>query len=123
MYENLTNLLPLLQNDTSGEWSVDKTNNGAPGRSIQLAHVYYTGTIIKLEDEVYRFVDRHPDYLLKDRSISPKTPVYELDAKAVITLLFQAVRGERFCEGTLFSLCENGSIVKWLKRLKELDKT
>ena len=62
-------------------------------------------------------------YLITDREISLKTPVNELDAKAVITLLFQAVRAERFCDGALFSLCENGSIVKWLKRLKELDKT
>jgi len=33
-----------------------------------------------------------------------------------------AVRAERFCDGALKEFVENGSITKWLERLKEIDK-
>ena len=32
-----------------------------------------------------------------------------------------AVRAERFCDGVLLGFFENGSIARWIERLKELD--
>ena len=41
--------------------------------------------------------------------------------ECVVALLLGADRAERFSEGTLFKLLENGSILRWLIRLKEID--
>ena len=48
--------------------------------------------------------------------------VDQLDGKTVTALLLGAARAERFSEGTLLHFCKDGSVVKWLKRLKELDE-
>ena len=40
-----------------------------------------------------------------------------------MALIMAAVRAERFCDGALKEFFENGSIEKWLLRLKELDGT
>ena len=48
--------------------------------------------------------------------------VENLDAKCVLALILGAVRAERFCDGALLRFFENGSIARWIERLKELDK-
>ena len=53
---------------------------------------------------------------------SMATAVIEnLDAKCVLAMILGAVRAERFCDGALLGFFENGSIARWLERLKELD--
>lgn len=42
----------------------------------------------------------------------------ELNGQAVLALIMGAVRAERFCSGALEGFLQNGSIIKWLKRLK-----
>ena len=48
--------------------------------------------------------------------------VSALDGRTVMALLVGAVRAERFCDGALLAFCEDGSVAKWLQRLKELDE-
>lgn len=50
-----------------------------------------------------------------------KTEVDNLDAKCVIALIFGVIRAERFNEGILLVFLKNGSIIRWLERLKTLD--
>jgi hypothetical protein len=45
------------------------------------------------------------------------------DIKAIQKLLTSHVRAERFCEGTLAQMFENGHIVALLRRLRELRRT
>ena len=47
--------------------------------------------------------------------------VEDLDAKVVCALIVGAVRAERFCDGALLKFFKDGSIGKWLKRLKEIE--
>ena len=47
--------------------------------------------------------------------------VSDADGKLVMALLMRAIRAERFSEGTLLGFCEDGSVLRWLKRLKEID--
>ena len=47
--------------------------------------------------------------------------VSTLDAQCVMALLVGAVRAERFCDGVLLGFFRDGSIQKWLTRLKEID--
>ena len=46
-----------------------------------------------------------------------------LDGQTVAALILAAVRAERFCEGALLEFCRNGSVLRWLCRLGELDAT
>ncbi|MFW6016615.1 MAG: DUF6508 domain-containing protein, partial [bacterium] len=57
-----------------------------------------------------------------DIDIMSNADVSEMDKACIIALITAAFRAERFCEGALLSFIENGSMIKWLKRLKELDK-
>ena len=49
------------------------------------------------------------------------TDVSELDGQAVTALLLGAVRAERFCDGALLGFFEDGSMRRWLLRLREID--
>ena len=44
-----------------------------------------------------------------------------MDAKCIMALIMGAVSAERFCDGALLGFFKDGSIKKWLERLKEID--
>ena len=48
--------------------------------------------------------------------------VSKMDAKTVLAMLVGMYRAERFCDGTLLSFCESGTLQKCLLRLKQLDE-
>ena len=50
-----------------------------------------------------------------------ETVVENLDAKCVFAMILGAVRAERFCDGALLGFFANGSVIRWLERLKALD--
>lgn len=81
------------------------------------------------------FEKEHSEYslnkygeILKEQNIEWGTrsmcaaDVSSLSGQQVMALLMGAVRVERFCDGALKEFVENGSITKWLERLKEIDK-
>lgn len=135
MYEKLTELIPVLKTDDFGEWIIDKENDGTTEHPIQFPFVNYGEAVQKLEEEIYRFDDSHPEFGLKGygeilnaSGIEWRTEsmqhaeVGTLDGKTVMALLLGAVRAERFCDGALLLFCKDGSIIKWLERLKEIDQ-
>ena len=48
--------------------------------------------------------------------------VDDLDARCICALLVGAVRAERFCDGALMLFFKNGSIARWLNRLKAIEE-
>ena len=48
--------------------------------------------------------------------------VEDIDTRCICALLVGAVRAERFCDGALMSFFKDGSIIRWLQRLKEIDE-
>ena len=46
----------------------------------------------------------------------------ELDAQCILALLIAFLRAERFCDGALLGFIKNGAVIRWLKRLQELDE-
>jgi hypothetical protein len=134
MYEKLTAYIPRLQSDEFGKWFIDTKNDGTPEHPYQMPYVDYTDTVVGLEKEVYEFMDSHPEFglnryqdILKENGLEWSTDsmstadVSGLDGKAVMALLLGADRAERFCDGALLRFCRNGSILRWLTRLQEID--
>jgi ADP-ribosyl-[dinitrogen reductase] hydrolase len=48
--------------------------------------------------------------------------VQHLDEQAILALIMGVIRAERFCEGVLLAYFKDGYIIKWLKRLAEIDR-
>ena len=85
---------------------------------------------------MYVFEEDHPEFELnRDGSILERydikwetqsmstVDVSKMDGQGVMALIMAAVRAERFCDGALKEFFENGSIEKWLCRLKEIDES
>ena len=117
-----------------GKWFIDTKNDGTPEHPYQMPYVDYSDTVVGLEKEVYEFMDNHPEFwlnryqdILKENGLEWSTDsmstadVSGLDGKAVMALLMGADRAERFCDGALLRFCKNGSILRWLTRLQEID--
>lgn len=130
MFEQLTSYIDkIASEETSGEWygSFDQEQPSFP-------HVIYSITMHRFVDEVLKFVDAHPEMELTryydileknglawDSNMMEKADVANASGQLVMALIVCAIRAERFCDGTLLGFLENGCIVKWLERLKQID--
>lgn len=135
MFESLTKHLPAIENaEGFGNWVVDRESKGAMDDPIKMPYVNYGTTVADVEQAIYDFVDEHPEYELTHyRDILERNglewgsqamsgaDVSELDGQAVMALLLGAVRAERFCDGALLGFFGDGSMRRWLLRLKGID--
>lgn len=134
MYESLTQLIPVLDEDGYGTWIVDHKSKGTLEDPIQMPFVGYSSAVIELEKAIYAFVDEHPDYQLTrygeilnvnglewESKPMSEADVSKADGQLIMALLVGALRADRFCEGAFLGFCEDGSVLRWLKRLKEID--
>ena len=133
-YERLTRYLAQLDDDNVGTWITDKENDGSPEHPIQMPFVNYSDMVHHFLDDVYEYVETCKDLGLNKygeilernglewgaKSMS-EADVSKLDAQCVMALIVGAVRAERFCDGALLGFFKDGSIQKWLTRLKEID--
>lgn len=117
-----------------GEWIIDRENDGSPEHPIQWPFVGYTELTISLEKEFYEFSESHPEYQLTsysqileknglkwDHDEMHQADVESVDTQCILALIMGAIRAEHFCDGALLGFFEDGSILKWLKRLKDID--
>lgn len=133
-FENLTKYLPHLDEDKVGTWVIDHKNDGTPEHPIQISFVNYSEMVHHFIDDVYDFSDNNSDFELTrygdilnqnglewgSKSMSD-ADVSKLDAQCIMALIMGAVRAERFCDGALLGFFKDGSIQKWLERLKKID--
>ncbi|WP_455022235.1 DUF6508 domain-containing protein [Lancefieldella rimae] len=136
MFESLAEHLSAIENaEEFGEWIVDRESRGTIDDPIQMPYVNYGTTVADVEKAIYDFVDKHPEYELThyhdilernglkwDSRVMSEADVSELDGQAVMALLLGAVRAERFCEGALLGFFDDGSVRRWLLRLREIDE-
>ncbi|MCB5377212.1 MAG: DUF6508 domain-containing protein [Flavonifractor plautii] len=134
IFEGLTKYLSQLDADHIGTWIIDRENDGTPEHPIQMPFVNYSELVHRFIDDVYEFNDANKDFGLNrygeilernglewgTKSMS-EADVSQLDAQCVMALIMGAVRAERFCDGALLGFFRDGSIRKWLERLKEID--
>ena len=137
MFESLTKYLPELDRaEGYGDWIVDRESKGTMDGPIQMPYVNYGRVVMEVEQAIYAFVDEHPEFELTrysdilersglswDGRVMSEADVSDLDGRTVMALLLGAVRAERFCEGALLGFFEDGSVKRWLLRLKEVDET
>lgn len=134
-FDILTKYISMIQSDSIGEWIIDKENDGTPEHPIQMPFVGYSKMVDSFQEDLYTFCEEHPEYehtrygeTLEKNNLKWSTEsmeaadVSKLDAKSVLALLMGAVRAERFCDGALLGFFNNGSILLWLDRLKEIDE-
>ena len=134
MYESLTKYLDEVTGAEFGTWIIDKKNDGTPEHPLQFPFVNYSCVVDHFIDDVFSFVDNHEEMglhsyqkVLEENGIkwnakSMETAVVDdLDAKCVVALIYGVIRAERFSEGILLVFLKNGSIIRWLERLKTLD--
>lgn len=134
MYESLTKYLDEFTGTEFGTWIVDKKNDGTPEHPLEFPFVNYSRVVDQFIHDVYFFVDNHEEMglhnyikILEDNGIKwswkpmVKAEVDHLDAQCIIALIFGVIRAERFNEGILLVFLKNGSIIRWLERLKTLD--
>ena len=135
-FEKLTQYIPQIDNDEIGRWYIDRENDGTPEHPKQFPFVIFSEMVHHFIDDVYALVDLHPEWelnhyghILEDNGLAwnqdsmSRANVEELDARCVCALLVGAVRAERFCDGALLSFFKNGSITRWLNRLKAIDES
>ena len=136
MFEKIVGLLDKIKNDSIGEWVVDKENDGTSEHPIQMPYVAYSSVVREFERTVYHFERKHPEFelsryikILKKHNVEwgiesiSTADVSRMDGQGVMALLMASIRAERFCDGALKTFFENGSIEKWLRRLKEIDES
>lgn len=134
-YSVLTKYINLLENDNAGEWNCDKENDGSQERPIQLPFVSYSIAVDNLADDIYKFAKESDEIvpskyaeILQANGIEwnsdsmIKANASGLDAQCILALLIASLRAERFCDGALIGFIESGAVVRWLKRLQELDE-
>lgn len=117
----------------SGEKTYDEWND-EDIEIYDMQSVNYNELTSFFVTEFYQFVESHPEYELKDYvSILEKNGlkwdsksmkganVDILNEQCILALITGAIRADRFSEGILFEFLEEGYILKWLKRLKDMD--
>ena len=133
-FENLIRYLPLLEDDNIGTWIIDRENDGTPDHPIQMPFVNYSEMVHRFIDDVYDFEEKNKDFKLTrygdileknglewDSKSMSEADVSSLDGQCIMALIMGAVRAERFCDGALLGFFKDGSIKKWLERLKKID--
>lgn len=113
---------------------IDKQNDGTPEHPIQMPYVNYSELAHQFIDDVYKFIDNHREMELNHYSdilgfngiewgnkSMTDIAVDDLDGRCVMALIVGAVRAERFCDGALLNFFKNGTIARWLKRLRKID--
>lgn len=102
---------------------------------MHLPFVSYSITVDKLTDDIYKFAKESDEIVLSkyadilnangikwgyDSMI--QADASEIDAQCILALLIASLRAERFCDGALLGFIKSGAVIRWLKRLQELDE-
>ena len=130
-YDSFYKYIDLLSDDL-GEWFSDKDSDKAAEPLVQFSFVVYSQNVHALIEDVLQFAElndvKNYGEVLEQNGIEwnpesmSKADINELQKDAVFALLLAAVRAERFCDGVLLELLENGSIQRWLKVLQNEEK-
>lgn len=122
MYESLTKYIPEISNP--GKWVVGNADE-------EVIHLPY----VSFRSEIYGFISEAAKFIVYDYMDITKRirenqnvdcveeiDVSKLTANDILSLITYSIQANKFCEGRLYGLMKDGSVVKWLKRLEALDE-
>lgn len=131
MFKVLTKYIDKISKAESfGEWDIDDQNDdNHEQRAIRLPTFYYSDLIGSFGEDFYLFSESHPEYdlynyssIIKGKGLTRHgSDIESLDAQSILALIMFESRAEHFCNGSLRGPLKDGSIVRWLKRLKDID--
>lgn len=134
-YSVLTKYIDLLENNQIGKWIAGNEHGDTSEKPIQMPFVAYSEVVHKLESDIYSFLHNCNKMVPSDYGtiLNANEIVWEadsmkeanvdiLDSECVLALLIAALRAERFCDGVLLDFIKSGAVLRWLKRLQELDE-
>ncbi len=123
------------QAESYGEWFIDRGIGKTSDHPIQVPYVNFSELVNLFIIEFHQFSKSHPEYQLsaygsilesngiKWSDVSMRNAdIDTLNEQCILALIMGAIRAERFCEGALLSFFGDGDILKWLKRLKAIDR-
>lgn len=130
-FEILIKYIPLLKEDNVELLEIE--NSVVINDVIQIPGVNYSMLVEQFIYDVYTFEKNNKDMkltsysdILKENGLDGKSmkeaDVSLLNEQCIMALIMGVIRADRFCEGTLLKFFENGCILKWLERLKNIDK-
>lgn len=112
----------------AGTWFIDRNSAGTVDDPIQLPYVMLDGEVIKFVDDFYQSGIAVENYqeIMEAAGITNDNfdflNLHRLNEKAVCAILTFIIRSDRFCEGYLKEKKEQGTVVRILKRLREIDE-
>lgn len=129
-YKLITDHIKKLSNIKYGEWiseeNVDDTN---------MPIIPYNKPVYDFLLDLDRYIAQNPnidysdyDSVLKRAKIKNEinaffsTDFSRLSIEAIFAMILGTIRADRFCEGVLLEAFEGGHILRWIKRIKELDE-
>lgn len=131
-FELITKYISLFNEaDGIGEWVFDKENDGSKEHPKFMPYFRYKDFFLQFITDVASFDDGY--FRNNARSILEtnhidwsqngfcNADVASVDANCILALLISTIQLERVHEGLLSSFARDGSIVRWLSRLKEID--
>lgn len=130
-YKIITDHIDILSNSNFGEWSSVNSSEDV----VTLPFVIYSKEVMDFLLSVDNFLDIENndiffDYkaLLERENIEYSMDTFidadinTLQAETLCAMIIGTIRANRFCEGVLLEAFEHGHILKWLKRIKDLDE-
>lgn len=123
MFEKLTDCIPYIESEKGKDLYHSDEHGGMP------LPIYIEETIYSVRDENkdlqfanYAEIIRSHGVEWSEKSML-EADVSGWDARSVFALIIALVRAERYAYGIYDRFLENGTFLKWLLRLKELEET
>ena len=103
MFESLTKHLPAIENaEGFGNWVVDRESKGTMNDPITMPYVNYGTTVVDVEQAIYDFVDKHPEYELTHYSDILERNGLEWGSQAMSGADVSELDGQVYC--SLFAI-------------------
>jgi len=128
VYEKLTVFLPKLENTPK------EKKFGHFGTQVDISSMHYDQAVGLFDDAIIQFIADHKDLglnqyydimeaagIMPNRNPMSYRDISSLDGRTTVALIVWAMRADRFSPGSMMKFCKDGSIVRCLRRLKQID--
>ena len=120
--------------DPYGYWVTDEKGDGSPENPFHFPWVNYRLPVDSFIVEANQFAFNHPEFksyidvlerhgIKWDHDDMCRAKIDELDEECLVALIVGSVRAEKFCDSAFLRFLEEGCVQKWLKKLRDSDRS